>query len=268
MLLFTSEPPASFESFDGTTIHYRRAGSGSPVIMIHGSGGGLHSWQPVAEHLPDRFDLWLPARRGYPPSGPGHAPKHFADEVRDLWGIVEMIGRPVHLVGMSYGANVALHAAASGLPVRSLALWEPPLFAAGAELAPVLARFEKLTAAGERRQATRLLAEKVARVPAALVEGADDEGEPDPDEPDDSYGWSRDLESLIADTTYLDRWSTVTTPALLMRGGETWQPMPETIERLATVMPHAILETFPGQMHFAPSTVPETVAAALDAFLT
>jgi pimeloyl-ACP methyl ester carboxylesterase len=234
--------------------------------MIHGSGGGLHSWQPVAEYLVDRFELWLPARRGYAPSGPGHAPKHYTDEVSDLGMIIDMIGRPAHLVGMSYGATVALHAAAAGLPVRSLALWEPPLYAAGAELAPVLTRFEELTAKGERGRAVRLLAEQVSRVPAALLEAAGDL-EPAENEHDDSYGWSRDLESMIADTTYLDRWSSVTTPTLLMRGSDTWQPMPETVERLATGMPHARLETIPGQSHFAPSTSPEAVARILAEFL-
>ncbi|WP_328389254.1 alpha/beta fold hydrolase [Nocardia sp. NBC_00416] len=266
MPIFTSEPPASFESFDGTRIYYRRVGAGSPVIMIHGSGGGLHSWQPVAEHLAHQFEVWLPARRGYAPSGPGHSPKHFADEVRDLGAIIDMIGRPAHLVGMSYGATVALHAAAAGLPVRSLALWEPPLYAAGAELAPVLARYDALNAKGERQQAVRLLAEKVARVPTALLDAAGDAG-PTADEPDDSYGWSRDLESMIADTAYLDRWSAVTTPTLLMRGSDTWEPMPETVERLATGMPRTTLETFAGQTHFAPSTIPETVARALAGFL-
>lgn len=262
---FTDLPPATFESFDGTTISYHRAGSGSPVIMIHGSGGGLHSWQPVAEHLPDRFDLWLPARRGYPPSGPGHSPKHFADEVRDLGVIIDMIGRPAHMVGMSYGATVALHAAASGLPVRSLALWEPPLFAAGAELAPVLSRYEELTAKGDHGAAQRLLAEKVARVPAALIDRA--AAVDTADIPDESYGWSRDLESLVYDTSYLDRWSSVTTPTLLLRGADTWHPMPETIERLAAVMPNARLETLPGQTHFAPSTSPAEVAGHLADFL-
>ncbi|WP_327149194.1 alpha/beta fold hydrolase [Nocardia sp. NBC_01329] len=266
MPIFASEPPASFESFDGTRIYYQRVGSGSPVIMIHGSGGGLHSWQPVAEYLADRFELWLPARRGYAPSGPGHAPKHYADEVRDLGMIIEMIGRPAHLVGMSYGATVALHAAAAGLPVRSLALWEPPLYAAGAELAPVLVRFDELITNGDRGRAVRLLAEQVSRVPSSLLEAVG-ETEPDEHEPDDSYGWSRDLESMIADTAYLDRWASLTTPTLLMRGSDTWEPMPETVERLATGMPHATLETFPGQMHFAPSTIPETVARTLAGFL-
>ncbi|WP_040790299.1 alpha/beta fold hydrolase [Nocardia paucivorans] len=262
----TNEPSAFFESFDGTPIHYRRIGTGSPVIMIHGSGGGLHSWRPVAERLADRFELWLPARRGYTPSGPGRSPKHFADEVGDLRMLMNLIGLPAHLIGMSYGATVALHAAAAGIGARSLVLWEPPLYAAGAELAPVLTRFEELAARGERGQANRLLAEQVARVPAALLDLVE-EAEPDTDEPDDAYGWSRDLESMIADTTYLDRWSTVTTPTLLMHGADTWQPMPETVERLATVLPHATLVTFPGQTHFAPSTSPETVAEAIGRFL-
>lgn len=145
----------SFESFDGTAISWRQLGSGAPVVMVHGSGGGLHSWQPVAEELHDRFELWMPARRGYAPSGPGRSPKRFTDEVGDLEALIDKIGRPVHLVGMSYGATVALHAAAAGLPVRSLVLWEPPLYAAGAELNTVLAEFEDLTAHGDRRRADR-----------------------------------------------------------------------------------------------------------------
>lgn len=261
-----SEFSGSFESFDGTTIGCRRIGSGPPVVMVHGSGGGLHSWQPVAERLADRFELWSPARRGYAPSGPGRSPKRFADEVGDAGALIDRIGRPVHLVGMSYGATVALHAAAAGLPVRSLVLWEPPLYAAGEELAPVLARFEELTADGDRRQADRLLAEKVARVPAALLDLMD-AGEPAADEPADAPGWRRDLASMAADTVDVERWSAVAVPTLLMRGADTWQPMPETLDRLATALPDVEVVTFPGQMHFAPSLIPEAVAAEIAGFL-
>ncbi|MGY5070141.1 alpha/beta fold hydrolase [Streptomyces griseus] len=258
---------ASLESFDGTAISYRRLGSGPPVVLVHGSGGGLHSWQPVAEHLSARFELWMPARRGYAPSGPGRSPKRFADEVGDLEALIAEVGRPVDLVGMSYGATVALHAVASGLPVRSLVLWEPPLYAAGEELTPVLDEFAELSANGDRRRADRLLAEKVARVPAALLDLMD-AGEPADDEPDDALGWHRDLESLAADSADLGRWSTVTVPTLLMRGADTWQPMPETLDRLANALPHVACTTFPGQMHFAPSVVPEAVAAEITRFLS
>ncbi|WP_055589589.1 alpha/beta fold hydrolase [Peterkaempfera griseoplana] len=257
----------SFESFDGTAISCRRIGSGPPVVMVHNSGGGLHSWQPVAERLADRFELWTPARRGYAPSGPGRSPKSFADEVGDLRALIDRIGRPVHLAGLSYGATVALHAAAAGLPVRSLVLWEPPLYAAGPELAPVLGRFEELTAHGDRRRADRLLAEKVARVPSALLDLMD-AGEPVDDEAADAPGWCRDLESMAADTVDVARWSTVTVPVLLMRGADTWQPMPESLDRLASALPHVTVTVFLGQMHFAPSVVPDAVAAEIARFLS
>ncbi|MET8471978.1 alpha/beta hydrolase [Streptomyces sp. NPDC006422] len=257
-------------SFDGTDIVWRRIGTGDPVVMVHGSGGGLHSWQPVAERLADRYAVWLPARRGYEPSGPGHSPKTFADEVGDLKALIERIGRPVHLAGMSYGATVALHAAVAGLPVRSLLLWEPPLFAAGEQLAPVLDEFRNLSAKGERGRAALLLAEKVARIPAALLEamGASEPAAHESDEPDDSAGWSLDLESLIAEPADVERWSAVAVPALLMRGADTWQPMPETLDRLAAALPYVTDVPFPGQMHFAPSVVPDAVAAEIARFLS
>lgn len=222
--------------------------------MVHGSGGGLHSWQPVADRLADRFELWTPARRGYAPSGPGRSPKRFADEVEDLRTLIDRIGRPVHLAGMSYGATVALHAAVAGLPIHSLVLWEPPLYAAGKELESVLTRFEELASRGDRGRADRLLAEEVARVPAALLE-AMGVGEPAGDEPDDAPGWCRDLESMAADTTDIGRWSAVTVPVLLMQGADTWEPMPQTLDRLAAALPQVTIKSFPGQMHFAPSVV-------------
>ncbi|MGI5390913.1 alpha/beta fold hydrolase [Streptomyces sp. CA-251251] len=257
---------ASFASFDGTSISCRRPGSGPPVVTVHGSGGGLHSWQPVAEHVADRFELWTPARRAYAPSGPGRSPKRFADEVGDLEALIAEIGRPVHLVGMSYGATVALHAAAAGLPVRSLVLWERPLYAAGEELTPVLTEFEELIANGDRRRAERLLAERVARVPVALLDSMD-AGEPADGEPDEAPGWRGDLASMAADSPDVERWSNVTAPTLLRRGADTWQPMPAALERLATALPRVTRTAFPGQLHFAPSTIPRAVAEETARFL-
>ncbi|MGQ4330545.1 alpha/beta fold hydrolase [Streptomyces hayashii] len=53
-------------------------------------------------------------------AGPGRSPKRLADEVADLKALIAKIGHPVHLVGMSYGATVALHAAQ---PDRRFARW-------------------------------------------------------------------------------------------------------------------------------------------------
>ena len=54
------------------------------------------------------------------------------------------------MVGASYGGTVALHAArVGGAKIRSIVLFEPPLFAAGPRLTGTLGRFRGLLDAGD-----------------------------------------------------------------------------------------------------------------------
>lgn len=65
------------------------------------------------------------------------------------------------------------------------------------------------------------------------------------------------------------RWECVTLGVYVVRTDlARGEPMPETIARLASILPNATLETLPGQIHFAPSMVPETVARKLAEFLS
>lgn len=126
-------------SADGTTLVARRSGQGVPVVLIHGSSGGLDSWDGVAPFLADTFEVWVYARRGYAPSGVGAHEKTFADDVADALAVVHAAGGDAHLVGASFGGTVGLHAARNNpSALRSLAIFEPPLFASGAALLPVL----------------------------------------------------------------------------------------------------------------------------------
>jgi len=94
---------------DGTTLVVRRTGDGEPVVLVHGSAGSLDSWDPVLPFLAG-FEVWVHARRGYPPSRPARD-KTFADDVADLGAVLAAVGEQPHLVGGSYGGTVALHAA-------------------------------------------------------------------------------------------------------------------------------------------------------------
>jgi pimeloyl-ACP methyl ester carboxylesterase len=139
-------------SADGTTLVARGYGSGPPVVLVHGSSGGLDSWDGVAPFLADAFEVWVYARRGYAPSGEGTDDKTFTDDVADLLAVVQAAGGDAHVVGASYGGTVGLHAAASNpVVMRSLALFEPPLFASGTALLPVLESYESLIASGPGR---------------------------------------------------------------------------------------------------------------------
>lgn len=215
-----------------------------PVVFVHGSSGGLDSFAPVLPHLPD-VEAWVYARRGS---------RSFPDEVRDLATVLDSVGRPAHVVGASYGAIVALHAALT-LPLLSLAVFEPPLFAAGAPAASVLEPFRALITGGRLVEAGRLFASRIARVPDTML--GDSPASP---------ALLPDVEALAADSGDLARWTAVDAPTLLMSGALTWSPMPETMEALAAAMPKAARVVFEGQSHFTTHTAPAAFAEALRDF--
>ncbi len=258
---------------DGTRLIARRTGRGTPVVLVHGSAGGLDSWDPIVPLLRDEFELWVPARRGYAPSGDCRRPKTFADDVADLDAVLAAAGGSAHVVGASYGATVALHALRAGRPaIRSAVLFEPPLFAAGPHTAAVLEQYRRLLAAGEIAAAARLFAADVARVPAsvlaALAEPAAVSPEADRQATAEAVGCLHDLEALAADTDDIQRWSPIAVPVLLLQGSETWAPMPDTMDALAAALPRADRTVLTGQSHFATHTAPELVAEALRRFLS
>jgi len=251
----------SVTAADGTRLAARRTGRGAPVVFVHPSAGGLDSWDPILPLLPDEPELWVYARRGYSPSEDGPRPKTFADDVRDLDAVLAAAGGSAHVVGASYGGTVALHAAATGNPaIRSLTVFEPPLFAAGTG---ALEPYRRLVTAGEYGAAARLFATEVARIPASLLAAlpADD------GDPAEAAGCLSDLEALAADSADVDRWGSIGVPVLLLQGGDTWAPMPETMDALASALPKAERVVLAGQSHFATHTAPALFAGALARFL-
>jgi pimeloyl-ACP methyl ester carboxylesterase len=249
-------------SADGTPLAVRRSGRGVPVVLIHGSSGGLDSWDGITPFLTDTFEVWVYARRGYAPSGVPTRDKSFADDVADLRAIVAAANDRVHVVGASYGATVALHAALENASdIRTLSVFEPPLFAAGATLRTVLASYAKLLAAGEVATAARLFAEKAAHVPAAMLEALPSTGDAAPRS--EAIGCLHDLEAMAQDHTDIARWRDIAVPTLLMQGTDSWQPIPSTMQRLAMVLPAASRAVLDGQSHFATHTAPELFADEL-----
>lgn len=202
----------SLTARDGTRLVARRTGRGTPVVLVHGSGGGLDSWKPVVPLLGDGFEVWVYTRRGYAPSDGCQRPKTYADDVADLQTIVAAAGGSAHVVGASYGGTVALHAAsASDGAIRSVVLFEPPLFAAGTETAVVLDRFRQLLDDGDIAAATRLFAEDVARVPPSIIAAIDVASTPPNDAIQEAtaaaeaVGCLHDLEAMAADTLDVTR---------------------------------------------------------------
>jgi pimeloyl-ACP methyl ester carboxylesterase len=260
-------------SADGTRLAVRRFGHGVPVVMIHGSAGGLDSWSDVARLLAGEFEVWVYARRGYAPSGGVRGQKTFADDVADVAAVAAAVGGRPHLVGGSYGATTVLHAIrGTAARFRSAAVFEPPLFAAGPDLAQPLMEYRELVQRGNYAAAARLFASRVARVPASLLGPSPDPGlGADPAEmarqAAEANGCLHDLEAMAADQPSIDRWEGIDVPMLVMQGEQTWAPMPATMDALVNALPattdRAVLT---GQSHFATHTAPQLFAETLHNF--
>lgn len=115
-------------STDGTTIAYERRGSGPVLVIVGGAFNERRSAAPLAELLARDFTTVTVDRRGRGDSGDRSVPPPFtpAREVEDLAAVVDAVGGPVLIYGHSSGGVLVLEAAAAGLPVTRVAVYEPP----------------------------------------------------------------------------------------------------------------------------------------------
>jgi pimeloyl-ACP methyl ester carboxylesterase len=111
-------------------LAYRVTGTGETVLLLHGSAGSHLLWRRLSRALEARYRVIAPDLWGYGQSSPCRDMLHFglAEEMAPLWHLLPE-DRPLHIVGYSYGAVVALGLAlAKNRPLSSLALIEPVAF--------------------------------------------------------------------------------------------------------------------------------------------
>ena len=160
-------------SNDGTKIAFDRSGEGPPVVLV----GGAFSYRKfpglvrLAGLLAPRFTVFNYDRRGRGDSGDTQ-PYAVGREIEDLEALVEAAGGTPSVFGLSSGGALALEAAARGLAVGRLALYEPPFVAdAGGPVPPAdaEARLAQMVAEGRRGEAVGYFMREVFGAPAAVV---------------------------------------------------------------------------------------------------
>jgi pimeloyl-ACP methyl ester carboxylesterase len=147
-------------SSDGTVIAYDQIGQGPALILVGGAMGDrlFPGFIKLAELLATSFTVINYDRRGRGDSGDTDT-YSVAGEVGDLKAVIDANGGAAYVWGMSSGAALALEAAASGLNITKLALYEPP-FMVGDKARKLPADYEdqlkKLIAANRRDDALKL----------------------------------------------------------------------------------------------------------------
>ncbi|MGH2529966.1 MAG: alpha/beta fold hydrolase [Actinomycetota bacterium] len=250
-------------SRDGTTIAFDRMGEGPPVILVCGGSVDRMSNAPLAALLAEHFTVFNYDRRGRGDSG-DTAPYAVDREVEDIEALIAEAGGSTLLYGTSSGAALALEAAASGLPITKLALWEPPFILDESARPPAnqVETYNELVAADRRGDAVEFFMTKVVGMPAEFVAEAR------------NAPWWPAQEALAHTLAYdatimgdyslpTERAASVKAPTLVIAGGSDFPWMRETAQALAEAFPDGQTRTLEGQGH---DVDPAVLAPALVEF--
>ncbi|WP_432889500.1 alpha/beta fold hydrolase [Kribbella sp. CA-245084] len=271
----------SVVSADGTTIGFRRFGSGPGVVLLHGSMLAAQDFMKLAEALADDFTVTVPDRRGRGLSGPTGADYGIEREVEDLQALLKETDAS-RVFGLSSGALIGLRTARVTPAIEKLALYEPPLSINNSVPVEWLPRYRRELADGKIAAALvtvlkGLEADRVFRtVPRFILvppmnlgfrfqREAKGDDVPIPDLVPTMSGDMR-LVAQLADTT--DDYATIDADVLLLGGSRSPAYFGRSLEALTGVLPRSGRITIPKLDHSGPTDDggPAEVAQALRGF--
>ena len=252
---------------NGIHLHYELAGSGQPLVLVHGSWGDATNWARVVPGLAESFRVLTYDRRGHSRSERPKTNGSVDEDGDDLAGLLEALElAPAHVVTNSYGGNIALRLVTRRPELfRSLSCHEPPLWGLLAHdarsqallkrSAGCLEEVGRRIAAGDHAGAARKFVEEVAfgagawdnELPAATQEVFVNNAPTYLDELEDPNGLSVDPEAL----------SRLDVPVRLTQGSDSPPLFRLVIDRLAELIPHLTRETIEGAAHVPQLTAPE-----------
>ncbi|GAB1820574.1 alpha/beta hydrolase [Herbidospora sp. RD11066] len=226
---------------DGVELSVTVSGTG-PALIVIDAAGNYSGFRPLAapvDLLAEHFSVVVYDRRGRGASGDAEA-YTVEKEVGDLAALIDATGGPAFLYGMSSGCLLAIHAAAAGLPVRKIALFEPPLSfdpdpAFTAEVRDVLASRGK-------RAAVEFFGQAI---------GAP--GEPPPEAWE--IGHTLVYDCLLLETASPELLGAVGVPALVLDSTGSAGPLADMAALAADHLPRSTRRTLPGEWHGVPGEV-------------
>ncbi|MBV9232320.1 MAG: alpha/beta hydrolase [Chloroflexi bacterium] len=228
-------------------LHYRTAGAGTPLVLIHGYGVTGHIWQRMLPYLIQQHQVFIVDLPGH-----GHSPFTGTWQLREVAPLLaqwlqQMKLPPVALMGQSMGGAIAIHLTAYAPElVKRLVL----VSAAGI---PFQARLPTLAL----RSVHSFFQRGNGSYPLELVQ--------DVLRPRIRLLWQSAQE--IAHSDFRAELATITVPTLII-WGERDVLIPITSgHALSAALPHATFITLPGCGHRPMLAQPETMSKLVLDFL-
>jgi pimeloyl-ACP methyl ester carboxylesterase len=236
-------------SADGTTIAFDQFGAGPPLVLVSGASCDRRIDAGIAEGLAAHFTVLNYDRRGRGDST-DTPPYDVRREIEDLDVLLAAAGGSAVVVGLSSGGALAALAAAAGLPVGHLVMWEPPyrLDDEGQRASREYADALTALLAEDRRGDAVALFMGMVGLPEAMIAGMRE-----------SPYWAQG-EALAPTLAYdaavmrdgalpTDALARITAPTTVLSGGASPDWMGEAAAAAAAGIPGARHEVLPGQTH-------------------
>ncbi len=237
-------------SRDGTSIASWVSGSGPPLILVHGTISDHTRWNPVLPKLQNHFTVFAVDRRGRGESGDS-AQYSIDREFEDIASVIDSVGKPANLVGHSYGGLCSLEAALLTKKISKLVLYEPPINP-GLDLYPpgFIDKLQMLVDEGDREGVVVAFLREILRIPPKELEVMRS-----------LPAWAGRVAAahtvpreLNAQRHYKfdpKRFANLTTPILLLLGGDTPQFLKEATKVVNNALSHSQVSVMAGQAHGA-----------------
>ncbi|MFJ2646190.1 alpha/beta fold hydrolase [Streptomyces sp. NPDC087420] len=260
-------------SADGTEIAFEQSGSGPAVVLVASALADRSDTTKLAALLAPHFTVVNYDRRGRGASGDGDA--YTPDrEVEDIAALIEHVGGSASLFGSSSGAVLALRAAAAGVNVDRLALYEPPFVVAEGDDGPprdLAQRITTLLAEGRDSDAVKYFMTRAQGMPGIAVFFM----KLMPKMWANLTGLARTLPydiAVMGDTQQgkpLDaaEWRGVAARTRVLTGGKSPAAFHRAARALAEILPQADHHTLPGLNHGAVVMAPRKIAPHITEFI-
>jgi pimeloyl-ACP methyl ester carboxylesterase len=265
-------PTRTIVAPDGARIAVFTSGTGSPLVLVHGATADHTTWRTSGPLLAARHTTHAIDRRGRGASsdGPEYA---IGREFEDLATVVDTIatesGRPVDVVGHSYGGRIGLGAALLTPSLRRLVVYEgapPPTAERGYQDEGTLERIETLVAAGDRDAALAAFMDEIVGLPSTDLVAF----RADPIWPRRAAAVGttiRELRAEVSPAASLDALGRVGQPVLQILGGASAAVFGEATRALDARLRNGRIVTIDGARHAAHHTHASAFVAAIEAFL-
>lgn len=252
----TTTSTATVVSADGTRIAYDRQGDGPALIIVPAAlstRSSDHHARGLMDQLADRFAVYFYDRRGRGDST-DTAPYAVEREIEDVAAVAAAAGGEAYAFGISSGGGLALRAAEARPEITKLAVYEPPYITDDSRPplpADYVEQLDRAVAEGRRGDAVEIFMTQAIGIPAEYLA---------PMKADPSWAAMESVAHTISHDGRIVRdamkgeplpaeWAKISTPTLVVSGGDGEAFMQRSARELADLLPNAEHRILPGQSH-------------------